>query len=75
MISCRQTYAEIARDVKENRKLTYKDLMELSGFTKRQVGLVLKGERGVAIEKVEQFLVDLGVVIVIEECRELRDWY
>lgn len=74
MVSCRKVYAEVITDVKRERGLKYKDIMELSGLSKRQVWLAIKGETGIAIEKVEQLLDDLEVVIIIEEVIELRDW-
>ena len=74
MVNCREVYAEIISDVKKERRLTYKDIMEVSGLSKRQIWLAMNGETGVAIEKVEQLLEDLSVVIVIEEVLELRDW-
>lgn len=66
MINCRKVYAEVVREVKKERYLTYQDLMNISGLTKRQVGLLLKGDKGVAVERVEDLLKSLNVEINIE---------
>ena len=54
-MSFRDDVSVLAQELKKVHKMTYTDMCNDSGMTRKQVASILLGNRGVSLEKIEHF--------------------
>lgn len=67
-MNIRQRLAEIARELKDEKGLSYEDFRANSSLTNKQISCILSGRKGVSIDKIEEVFADVfeeDLVIVL----------